>query len=138
VGAAAASSWLPELKAAYDGRRSIADALYTTVTAAGADAAARQYRTLRLQSPAGYNFDESELNNLGYELIRAGRLQDAIRMLQLNVEAYPQSGNVYDSLGEAYLDAGDKAQAIANYRKSLELDPKNHNAVLTLKQLGSG
>jgi tetratricopeptide (TPR) repeat protein len=138
VGAAGAVSWLPEIKTAYDGRKSIADTLYGTLTAAGADAAARQYRGLKADSPAGYNFDETELNNLGYELIRVGRYEDAIRIFQLNVEAYPRSGNVYDNLGEAYMDAGDKAQAIASYRKSLELDPKNQNAVLTLKQLSGG
>jgi uncharacterized membrane protein len=138
VGAAAAVSWIPELKTAYDGRKSIADTLYGTVTTAGAEAAVRQYQALKQASPAGYNFDENELNNLGYELIRVGRNRDAIRMFQLNVEAYPRSGNVYDSLGEACMDAGDKDQAIANYRKSLELDPKNQNAVLTLKQLGAG
>jgi tetratricopeptide (TPR) repeat protein len=44
------------------------------------------------------------------------------------VEAYPQSANVYDSLGEAYLLRGDKEKAIENYQKSLDLDPKSENA----------
>ena len=53
----------------------------------------------------------------------------------MNVEAYPQSANAYDSLGESYMDAGDKAQAITNYKKSLQLNPKNANAVSWLKKL---
>lgn len=56
-------------------------------------------------------------------------------MFQLNVEAYPSSANVYDSLGEAYMLNGDQALAIKNYEKSLELDPANGNAVEMLKKL---
>ncbi len=92
---------------------------------------------MKTAAPATYNFDENELNRLGYELINAKKLKEAIRIFQLNVEAYPQSSNVYDSLGEGYMDDGDKAQAIANYRKSLELNPKNGNAVKMLQKLNS-
>jgi cytochrome c-type biogenesis protein CcmH/NrfG len=49
---------------------------------------------------------------------------------------YPQSSNAYDSLGEAYAANGDKANAIASYRRSLELDPKNSNAEKWLEKLG--
>ena len=48
---------------------------------------------------------------------------------------FPQSSNVYDSLGEAYMLNGGKELAIKNYEKSLELDPKNTNAVDMLKKL---
>jgi tetratricopeptide (TPR) repeat protein len=86
-------------------------------------------------SPATYNLDEEELNALGYELIRARKIDQAIRIFQLNVEAYLQSGNVYDSLGEGYTDANDKPHAIANYQKSLQLNPKNTGAVKMLQLL---
>ena len=72
---------------------------------------------------------------MGYELIRKKEFKEAIRIFQLNVEAYPQSGNTYDSLGEAYMDAGNKPQAIANYQESLERNPKNANAVKMLQKL---
>jgi cytochrome c-type biogenesis protein CcmH/NrfG len=70
-------------------------------------------------------------------LLAKKNFKGAIRAFQLNVEAYPQSGNVYDSLAEAYMDNGDKGLAIANYEKSLQLDPSNSNAVLMLKKLKS-
>jgi Flp pilus assembly protein TadD len=92
---------------------------------------------LRATAPATYNFDEGQLNGLGYRLIRANNFKDAIRILQLNVEAYPQSSNVYDSLGEAYMDDGNKPQAIANYQKSLHLNPKNGGAVQMLQKLNA-
>jgi cytochrome c-type biogenesis protein CcmH/NrfG len=53
----------------------------------------------------------------------------------LNVEEYPKSSNVYDSLGEAYMAAGQKDLAIQNYEKSIELDPKNQNGIDMLKKL---
>jgi tetratricopeptide (TPR) repeat protein len=130
--------WMPRVKQAFDPRISIAETLGATIASAGIAQAVQQYHTLKAAGAANYNFDESELNDLGYRLIRDHHLDQAIQVLQLNVEAYPKSGNVYDSLGEAYLDAGERAQAIDNYRKALQLNPDNHGAALTLKQLGAG
>jgi len=48
---------------------------------------------------------------------------------------YPESYNAYDSLGEAYMRAGEKDFAIRNYEKSLELNPKNENAKKMLENL---
>jgi cytochrome c-type biogenesis protein CcmH/NrfG len=79
--------------------------------------------------------DEGTLNGLGYMLLSADKTSDAIAVFQRNVHEYPQSGNVYDSLGEAYMKAGQKELAIQNYEKSLQLDPKNQNAVEMLKKL---
>jgi len=127
--------WLPTVKAAYDTRKSIATTLSATIASSGLDEAAKQYHDLKAAGPATYNFDEDQLNTLGYQLIRASKFKEAIRILQINVEAYPKSGNVYDSLGEAYMDAGNKPQAIANYQKSLQLNPKNRGAVQMLTKL---
>lgn len=129
--------WVPQVKAAFDPRESIADTLSATIAANGSDEAAKQYHHLKTTEFATYNFDESELNNLGYQLLRAKKLQDAIRMFQLNVQAYPQSSNVYDSLAESYMNYGDKSQAIANYQKSLQLNPKNGNAVKMIQKLNA-
>ena len=51
------------------------------------------------------------------------------------VSQYPQSANAYDSRGEAYMTAGNKEPAIADYKKSLELNPNNENAKRMLVQL---
>ncbi len=84
---------------------------------------------------AGLHHDVNSLNDFGYRLLAKKQIADAIRVLRWNVAAYPQDANTYDSLGEAYMDAGERALAIQNYEKSLELDPKNENAVARLKQL---
>ena len=129
--------WVPEVKAAYDPRKSIAETLSATIASSGIDQAARQYHDLKTAEPATYNFDEGELNSLGYQLIGSKKFKEGIRIFQLNVEAYPQSGNVYDSLAEAYMGDGNKPQAIANYQKSLELKPKNRGAAEMLRKLNA-
>src|SRR5438094_8522008 len=63
------------------------------------------------------------------------KVKEAIEIFKLNVEVYPQASNAYDSLGEAYMVHGDKELAIVNYKKSLELDPKNINATAQLALL---
>jgi len=78
---------------------------------------------------------ETIFNTAGYEHLRGERLSEAIALFSLNVELYPESANVYDSLGEAQLAAGDHWQAVANYRRSLELDPGNENASRVLAEL---
>jgi len=130
-------AWLPSIKRAYDHRKSIAETLSATIASSGIDDATKQYRDFKTAAPATYNFDEDELNTLGYQLIQLKKLAEAIRIFQLNVEAYPQSSNVYDSLGEAYMDDGKKSEAIANYRRSLAINPKNRNAVGMLQKLNS-
>jgi len=137
IAAVSVGSWVPRVKAALDTRISIAQTLSATIASSGMDAAEKQYHALRSAGAAGYNFDENELNNLGYELIRANKFKDAIRIFQMNVEAFPNSANTYDSLAEGYMDDGDKAQAVANYEKSLQLNPKNHGAVLMLQKLNA-
>jgi hypothetical protein len=129
------AAWLPSVKAAYDPRKSIAQTLSTTIASGGIDQATKQYHDLKATASASYNFAEKELNNLGYQLIHTKKIKEAIRVFQLNVEAYPQSSNVYDSLAEAYMDNGDKTLAIANYKKSLSLNPRNRNAVQQLQKL---
>jgi energy-coupling factor transporter ATP-binding protein EcfA2 len=111
---------MPTGKATYDTRKSIAATLSATIASSGIDEAAKQYHDLTAAGPAPYNFDEDELNTLGYQLIRANKFKEAIRILKLNVEACPQSGNVYDTLGEAYMGACNQA---AGHRQLSKIPP---------------
>jgi len=86
---------------------------------------------------ARYDVNESEVNRFGYYLLSRGAVTDAVQVFTMNVTAFPRSANVYDSLGEASLARGDTAAAITNYRRSLELDPRNTNASDVLKRLGA-
>lgn len=77
----------------------------------------------------------SILNSLGYGLIEQQNLPEALAIFKLNTELFPNDANTYDSLAEAYMKAGDKELAIANYEKTLKLDPQNTNAAEKLKEL---
>ncbi len=104
--------------------------------AKGLQAALQRYAELKNSPSAEYKVEERTLNSLGYTLLLfSGQTQDAIDVFRRNVADYPASSNVYDSLGEAYMKAGQKELAIQNYEKSLQLDPKNQNAVDMLKKL---
>ncbi|MBP9095144.1 MAG: serine hydrolase [Ignavibacteria bacterium] len=82
-----------------------------------------------------YIVNEGEINNLGYQMMQSGKTDDAIEIFKFNVEMFPNSANVYDSLGEAYLAKGDKENALINYKKSVELDPKSTSGLEALKKL---
>ena len=114
---------------------SVAELLYRTYRRKGIDVALQRYRSLKQSSDSAYDFSEAELNELGYQLLGMNKLPDAIEILKLNVEAFPSSSNVYDSLAEAFMKNGNKELAIENYKKSLELNPKNANAADMLRKL---
>ena len=102
----------------------------------GADAVVRRYEELKSTGDSKKRPEEFVLNMIGYRVfMQAGKTEDAIKVFEKNVREYPESSNVYDSLGEAYMKADKKDLAIANYEKSLQLDPKNQNAVEQLKKL---
>ena len=101
----------------------------------GVDAAVAYFHKMRADTAVNYAFHEAYLNNLGYRLIGMERLSDAKAVLRANIEAYPDAFNTYDSYAEVCMLVGDREEAIANYRKSLELNPENTNAVEMLKEL---
>ncbi len=78
---------------------------------------------------------EKEMNNIGYQLLRSGKVAEGKEVLQLNLEAYPQSANVYDSYAYACLLNGDMEAATQNYLKAYALDPENKEAKLVADQL---
>ena len=114
---------------------SIVSVLNQTIVEKGIEAGIAQYRDLKAKQAATYDFAEPELNRLGYQLLRTGKAREAIEIFKLNVEAYPQAFNTYDSLAEAYMTLNERELAIQNYKKSLELDPNNTNAADNLKRL---
>ncbi|MBZ5509065.1 MAG: DUF2306 domain-containing protein [Acidobacteriia bacterium] len=127
--------WAPIAKTVHDPRKQIGDTLALTIKSAGIDQAATQYYNLKVTEPTKYNFEERQLDKLGYKLLKVKKFKEAIRIFQLNVEAYPNSSNAYDSLAEAYMNNGDKPEAILNCQKSLQIDPKNGHSIKMLNQL---
>lgn len=115
---------------------SVGDMLVAAIERKGPRQAEITYRRLKKANFKGYYLSESDLNRIGYDyLTKQKKIPEAIAIFTINVDAYPKSANVYDSLGEACMEAGDKDAAIANYERSVELDPTNANAVQMLLKL---
>jgi len=95
----------------------------------------KAYQTAKTEDPNHQSLSEDYLNRLGYSLLSQKDFTKAIAIFRVNTLLYPDSGNVYDSLGEAYMNTGEKDKAKQNYQKALELNPKNENAAQILKTL---
>jgi tetratricopeptide (TPR) repeat protein len=119
-------------------KESAAAEIGRVVDQGGAAAAVNRYRELVAADDPDLFFDETEFNLLGYRLLGESRVDDAIAVFELNVERFPESWNVYDSLGEAHATKGNRERAIELYRRSLELNPDNTNGVQALDRLGAG
>ncbi|MDQ3020739.1 MAG: serine hydrolase [Bacteroidota bacterium] len=113
-------------------RRSLSEILYRSLSEKKTSDAVAEFNELR-KNKTEYYADENEINLMGYNLLNDGKIDDAIEVFKLNVENFPDSFNVYDSLGEAYMKKGDKELAIKNYKKSIELNPQNEGGVKNLK-----
>jgi tetratricopeptide (TPR) repeat protein len=114
---------------------SLAEHLYAIIQKAGTQSAIATYDSLRSAKRSAYDFSEAELNSFGYQLLSERKIADAIRFFELNTIAYPTSSNAFDSLAEAYRNSGNRELAIKHYRKAIELDPSNINAVRMLEDL---
>jgi glyoxylase-like metal-dependent hydrolase (beta-lactamase superfamily II) len=132
-----AGTWIANIAAndAAKRRPSISAPLTETIVSDGIEAAVERYHRLKSQRRDDYDFAENQLNTLGYQLLARSMVSEAIEVFKLNVAAYPEAFNPYDSLGEAYLAAGDTELAVANYSKSLELNPDNDNARQVLHEI---
>jgi hypothetical protein len=117
-------------------KRSIADVVGKTIRDKGVKAAIAQYRELKANSPEDYIFQPRELNTVGYMVLQGMKdPEGAIEIFKLNTEMYPKYANGYDSLAEAYMENGAMDKAIKFYAKSLELNPKNTNAIEKLSEI---
>jgi tetratricopeptide (TPR) repeat protein len=114
---------------------SIADTLMLTIFEKGVDSAAAQYHELYKTKRNDYDFDEDQLNALAFKFMNNGMFKNAIGLLKLNAETYPESYNISDGLGEAYMMNGDKELAQQCFEKSLKLNPKDTDAEEALKKL---
>jgi len=104
----------------------------------GAERAIEYYRQFQNNYPDSNLFERETINNLGWEIERKGNLTEALILFELNILAYPNHYDPWDSYAEAVLMRGDKGDidlAIKNFEKSLELNPENSNAIQRLQVL---
>ncbi|MGA9364145.1 MAG: c-type cytochrome [Bacteroidota bacterium] len=105
----------------------------------GLDSALQHYADLKesFYGRGAYDFGERALNNFGYQVL-ANDATGAVRVFKSNAKEFPKSPNVWDSLADAYMKAGDPKRAKQCYGKVLKLDPQNENAKEMLKKIKAG
>ena len=123
-------AWKPE--------PSLAERMRDAFAAGDSAGALKLHLAYKTDPRHAYTDTEVELNALGYELLRQGRHMAAIAVLQLNSADHPGSSNAFDSLGEAYMQAGRHDEAVRSYERALALDPANENARQMLEKLRGG
>ena len=118
----------------YQPRAPITEVMWDAIQREGVNAAIRAFRQIKHDNYNEYDFTyaERELNRLGYQLLEADRVDDAIAIFVLNAEEYPWSANVYDSLVDAYLRAGRSESALQNARRAFLID-KQYTRILEME-----
>ncbi|MGD8278807.1 MAG: c-type cytochrome [Gemmatimonadota bacterium] len=118
----------------------LAAELTQTLDRFGTEAAVARYHELREQyyGSGAYDFGAISLNELGRALAQSGRSAEAITMLELNAEQYPEDVTAAVSLGQLYARAGDREKAIASFERALRIQPDNRLARQALQRLRGG
>jgi tetratricopeptide (TPR) repeat protein len=114
-----------------------ADIIEPLILESGAEAGLKKYLQLREDSSGQYFFTEGLMNALGYRLLSKNKTTDAIEVFKFNSKEYPESFNVYDSLGEAYYKNGEMDPAVKNFERSVEMNPNNENGKAMLEKIKS-
>lgn len=100
----------------------VSDTLRKVIVNHGLNEGLALYEKMKTAASDDYNFDENQLNRLGYQLMSLEKHNEAIGVLEYNNELFSSSANTFDSVGDAYLASGDTITAIFNFRKAVELD----------------
>lgn len=120
-------------------RKTLFEPMYAALQEKGPAGIAAAYAELKANHAAEYEFDEKVMAVIGYVLVSNGDAQKAVPFFELSLQDHPKGR--YASLSHAQLgavrqQAGDRAAAVAHYRKALELDPDNGEARRGLADLG--
>jgi len=118
----------------YHGLRKVFDGWQVSAEIAADGATAVEGHYKQLSAKFGYTIPPPELlmNQAGYQLMGAGKMDEAIAVFKSNVERYPNSANVYDSLAEAYEKGGKLDLARPNYEKAVQLGAQNNDPNLQI------
>jgi tetratricopeptide (TPR) repeat protein len=108
--------------------KSLQTTLFEIIQTQGSAPAVAKYRELRKDLVSGrYNFGPWEMNELARRLGQAGKRQEAIAMLELNGEFYPEAPEIDAFIGEQYEKLGDREKALQRYRAAQAKAPTNEN-----------
>ncbi len=117
------------------GAESACTAMGDLIEEHGVETSLNKMRKMHARGGNDYYFLEAEFNAMGYRYATQEKYDEAIAVFTLNTEMYPDSWNVWDSLGEAQLKNGQTDLALANYEKSLKLNPESESGKAAVKNI---
>ncbi len=124
------------VKATQDGIRFIVDKWKPAKTDTTVEMVIKFYENRSIQSGLKELPPEQLINTIGYICLSIpDKIDEAVKFFQLNVKNYPNSFNVFDSLGDAFVAKKDKVKAITAYKKAILLNPKSVETINKLKAL---
>jgi tetratricopeptide (TPR) repeat protein len=94
-----------------------------------------KYQEIKERNSKDYNIKSRTINKLGYQFIKKQDYASAIELFKINTILYPKMSNSFDSLADGYLANRDTLNAIANYKKALEINPENRSSKRNLNKL---
>jgi CubicO group peptidase (beta-lactamase class C family) len=106
------------------------------LTTEGLEAASVRFDEIRSIHKDEYYISESEFNSLAYKFLKIKKAEEAISVLTMAIKEFPKAANLYDSLGEIYLENGEKEKSINSYKIALELDSSMSSSITALRSLG--
>jgi beta-lactamase regulating signal transducer with metallopeptidase domain len=109
--------------------------VHNAIVKYGIDAGIKKYKKMKASGGDAYLFKEAEFNTVGYKFLYAKKIKEAIAVFKLNVDAFPDSWNTYDSLAEGFLVAGKYDKAKELYKKSIAMNPENENGIKMLEKI---
>jgi len=115
-------------------KKSLAYDVLSVIQGEGIEAGIAHFN--KYKADDSFDLDENEMNQIGYQLMAADQVEEALQVFKLNMEAFPDSFNVYDSYAEALMNLDRNDEAIKYYKKSIEMNPGNQNGIDMLKKLG--
>jgi len=86
-------------------------------------------------TPFKYPYNDVHFNEIGFQLLKARKTEEAFKLFKLNETHYPDSWSVYHGLGETYRLMGQKELALTHYKRSLQLNPDNTDSQRAIARL---
>jgi len=99
------------------------------------DKALTAFKTIKEKDSLNPNVSERRLNTLAYRFLRNEEYEEAKELFKINMALYPNSSNVYDSMGDLYFSKKDTVNAIIYYKKALAINPENRSSKARLSRL---
>lgn len=99
------------------------------------DKALTAFKTIKEKDSLNPNVSERRLNTLAYRFLRNEEYEEAKELFNINMALYPNSSNVYDSMGDLYFSKKDTVNAILYYKKALAINPENRSSKARLSRL---